>query len=120
MGIALHILSTPFQAPFRTLCHGLRQFALLQAPRQPQPPAPPLGAPAAHQPPPGLSGRQRPPRGNWPFTVRPPAPVAKARPAAKPTKVLRQPGTGRLIIAGRMADVCAELDRLAASEAMQA
>jgi hypothetical protein len=29
-------------------------------------------------------------------------------------------GTGRLVIAGRMADVCAELDRLAASEAVRA
>ncbi len=28
--------------------------------------------------------------------------------------------SGRLVIAGRMADVCAELDRLAASEALQA
>lgn len=29
-------------------------------------------------------------------------------------------GTGRLVIAGRMADVCAELDRMAASEGLQA
>jgi hypothetical protein len=29
-------------------------------------------------------------------------------------------GTGRLVIAGRMADVCAELDRMVASEAMRA
>ncbi|MDH4415709.1 hypothetical protein DBR12_04860 [Acidovorax sp. HMWF029] len=38
-------------------------------------------------------------------------------------KVLRRvsdPGTGRLVIAGRMADVCAELDRMAASEAIRA
>lgn len=41
----------------------------------------------------------------------------------RPTKVLRRvsdSGTGRLVIAGRMADVCAELDRMAASEAMRA
>ncbi|WP_157803957.1 hypothetical protein [Acidovorax sp. 69] len=39
------------------------------------------------------------------------------------TRVLRRKsdsGTGRLVIAGRMADVCAELDRIAASEAIQA
>ncbi|WP_298212441.1 hypothetical protein [Acidovorax sp.] len=39
------------------------------------------------------------------------------------TRVLRRAsdtGTGRLVIAGRMADVCAELDRMAASEAVQA
>ena len=38
-------------------------------------------------------------------------------------KVLRRvsdSGTGRLVIAGRMADVCAELDRMVASEAMRA
>jgi len=116
MGIALHLLSAPFQA----LLHWLRQFVLLESPRQPQPPAPPHGESSARHQPPGAPERQRPPRGNWPFTVRPPAPAAQARPAAKPAKVLRQPGTGRLVIAGRMADVCAELDRLAASEAMQA
>ena len=41
----------------------------------------------------------------------------------RPTKVLRRvsdSGTGRLVIAGRMADVCAELDRMVASEAMRA
>ncbi|RQO81770.1 hypothetical protein [Acidovorax sp. FJL06] len=38
-------------------------------------------------------------------------------------KVLRRvsdSGTGHLVIAGRMADVCAELDRMVASEAMRA
>ena len=119
MGIALHLLSA-LAASSRALLHWLRQLALLESPRQPQPPAPPHGDSAAHHRPPGAPERQRPPRGNWPFTVRPPAPAAQARPAAKPAKVLRQPGTGRLVIAGRMADVCAELDRLAASEAMQA
>lgn len=41
----------------------------------------------------------------------------------RPPKVLRRvsdSGTGRLVIAGRMADVCAELDRMVASEAMRA
>jgi hypothetical protein len=46
------------------------------------------------------------------------------RPAAKPLRVLRvvepaAPRTiaGRMVISGRLADVCAELDRLAALEA---
>ena len=96
---------------------------------------------------------QRPPRGNWPFTVSPQTPPTGATtrfvatntdarafipsPAAtrvacgssrladgsgcRAAKVLRRlptsGGSGRLVIAGRMADVCAELDRLAASEA---
>ncbi len=98
--------------------------------------------------------RQRPLRGNWPFTAKPPVrtPENPARPAAthrsflpthmvggkrqaflaslgadncppKSTRVLRRAsdtGTCRLVIAGRMADVCAELDRLAASEALRA
>jgi hypothetical protein len=44
-------------------------------------------------------------------------------PAARPLRVVRTLDTGqpshpgRMIISGRMADVCAELDRLAASEA---
>ena len=98
---------------------------------------------------------QRAPRGNWPFTAKPPA-RAPESPARLPdtqrsflpthmggskrqaflsavgtascgprtTKVLRRAsdaaGTGRLVIAGRMADVCAELDRLAVSEALRA
>lgn len=33
-----------------------------------------------------------------------------------PLRVLHPHGSGRMAIAGRMADVCAELDRLAASE----
>ncbi|HJS02745.1 MAG TPA: hypothetical protein VJ832_04670 [Variovorax sp.] len=43
---------------------------------------------------------------------------------ARPLRVVRMvdaqpngPGTGRVVISGRMADVCAELDRLAALEA---
>jgi len=97
---------------------------------------------------------QRPLRGNWPFTAKPPArtPESPTRPSAthrsflpthmagskrqaflasvgadhcppQSTRVLRRAsdtGTCRLVIAGRMADVCAELDRLAASEALRA
>lgn len=95
----------------------------------------------------------RPLRGNWPFTVRPPAPSPVPTPAARqcvsahrgflPTpsasnrdaffaalatdgmpkqrsaRMVRRvsdAGSGRLVIAGRMADVCAELDRMAAAE----
>jgi hypothetical protein len=57
-----------------------------------------------------------------PLTARPVSPVCAPRPAA--LRVLRvcdaQPGpgdAGRMVISGRMADVCAELDRLAAREA---
>lgn len=101
--------------------------------------------------------RQRPLRGNWPFTAKPPAkaPEAPAKTPANsgvntclptrmagsrrqallaslggdtrivraPTKVLRRVSdthTGRLVIAGRMADVCAELDRMVALEALRA
>jgi hypothetical protein len=46
------------------------------------------------------------------------------KPAAKPLRVVRVAETGltrssvgRMVISGRMADVCAELDRLAACEA---
>lgn len=97
---------------------------------------------------------QRPLRGNWPFTAKPPVrtPESPARPTAahrsflpthmagstrqaflaslgtdtsppRSARVLRQAsdaGAVRLVIAGRMADVCAELDRLAASEALRA
>lgn len=97
---------------------------------------------------------QRPLRGNWPFTVRPPV----HRPAAPlplntiarrsflpisvessrrntflaslgaevsgnaPARVVKRVSdvrSGRLVIAGRMADVCAELDRMVAFEALQ-
>ena len=52
------------------------------------------------------------------------SPNAGAPQPAKPLRIVRmvdgqQPGrtTGRMVISGRMADVCAELDRLAALEA---
>jgi hypothetical protein len=46
--------------------------------------------------------------------------VGAAAPASKALRVVRKTSVsdaGRLVIAGRMADVCAELDRMAASEA---
>ena len=60
-----------------------------------------------------------------------PAPVVRAalppRRPRRPLRVVRvvdsghaQAGAGRMVISGRMADVCAELDRLAALEARQA
>ena len=53
-----------------------------------------------------------------------PCSVAPARLASRPLRVIRvpEPGesasnhVGRLLISGRMADVCAELDRLVANE----
>ena len=57
------------------------------------------------------------------------APVRARRPlrAVRPVRVVRvlegcqaSAGAGRMVISGRMADVCAELDRLAAIEARQA
>ena len=51
-------------------------------------------------------------------------PVAPATPALRVLRVTesdqRVKGAGRMVISGRMADVCAELDRLAAIEASQA
>ena len=53
--------------------------------------------------------------------------VRNARPVQRPLRVVRvmeagQPRSqvGRMVISGRMADVCAELDRLAACEAAHA
>jgi uncharacterized membrane protein len=57
------------------------------------------------------------------------APLRARRPlrAVRPVRVVRvvdgcqaAAGAGRMVISGRMADVCAELDRLAAIEARQA
>ena len=56
----------------------------------------------------------------------PPRPMAQPAPRvqAKPLRIVRvfepstpRAGAGRMVISGRMADVCAELDRLAAQEA---
>ena len=49
-----------------------------------------------------------------------PAEAATVRRApSRPLRIVRH-GAGRMVISGRMADVCAELDRLAALEALQA
>ena len=86
--------------------------------------------------------KERRSRGNWPFIAEVPscAPQSERPPFAghrdahlacgathvasrRSAKVLRRAsdsGTCRLVIAGRMADVCAELERLAANEALQA
>lgn len=57
----------------------------------------------------------------------PPRAAAPVRRAARPLRVVRvvEPGparstAGRMVISGRMADVCAELDRLAAQESRAA
>ena len=82
---------------------------------------------------------QRPRRGDTPQPARQassqaaaarvcaPRPAASARPcekARRPLRVVRvvdgggaTPSAGRMFMSGRMADVCAELDRLAALEA---
>ena len=56
---------------------------------------------------------------SWPSTAR-----AGAAPSCRPLRVLRvvdschtPASAGRMVISGRMADVCAELERLAALEA---
>lgn len=46
-------------------------------------------------------------------------PGGPGRPATCAVRRFADPGSGRLAISGRMADVCAELDRLAAFEALQ-
>ena len=80
----------------------------------------------------------RPLRANWPFIAKPPlhtlegatqsptdghdgffASVAIQVPSRSPAKVMRrayEAGTCQLVIAGRMADVCAELERMVAME----
>lgn len=82
----------------------------------------------------------RPLRGSWPFIAKPPpcvpesatqllvarhdarfASTATNASSSRSAKVLRRAsdsGTCRLVIAGRMADVCAELERMAAMEAL--
>ena len=56
--------------------------------------------------------------------ARPAAPTSHLSAPTRPLRVVRMvdaqpngPSTGRVVISGRMADVCAELDRLAALEA---
>lgn len=57
------------------------------------------------------------------FTAMPAAPARMAERRARPLRVLRvldgpleRSAAGRMVISGRFADVCAELDRLAAAE----
>ena len=79
--------------------------------------------PAALRPAPHAAPRVRP-RPLWQGPVRQEPARQSAPPAASPAlRVLRfaeheeRPGcAGRMVISGRMADVCAELDRLAARE----
>jgi hypothetical protein len=70
------------------------------------------------------SGRPTPPSAQQVALVRPSPCNFRPRDASKPLRVLRvvesgQPrcSVGRMVISGRMADVCAELDRLVAHEA---
>lgn len=169
MGIALSTLSSALPHSLQQLARWLHNLVRLEeAPRVGAATSPPPGQ--SHQPSDqhtagdkGGMGSQRPAgspglrplRGNWPFTVQPPAPEPKAvvaRPslAANRSSFLGTAGgsnrdafmasiasgalpqrsssavrkvshaSGRLVIAGRMADVCAELDRMAACEALQA
>jgi hypothetical protein len=107
MGIALLTFSSLFQ--------GLSALQQRLAP-----------APAAHSTPaqPPQVWRMTRPSRRQPLAARPVTAFGATPPAA--LRVVRvceaqpRPGdAGRLVISGRMADVCAELDRLAAREAAQ-
>jgi len=113
MGFALLTLSSLFQG-----------LSALQQRLNPAP-AHPTHTPAqAPTPAPRVWRMARPSR-RWPgVSARPVTAFGATRPTA--LRVLRvcepqpSPGdTGRLVISGRMADVCAELERLAAREAAQ-
>ena len=106
MGIALITFDSLF-APLQ----GLARWLVPQPGTRGARPAMPL-RPAAQ----GLpASRAHPPRA---------ALHPSARPVRRPLRVVRvveacpaPTGAGRMVISGRMADVCAELDRLAALEA---
>ena len=110
MGIAL--------LPFSTLFQGLSSLQRAAAP-----------APAARQTNrASVFSSGRPARASSPFHRAASASALAARPtrpaASTPLRVVRlseggeRPNSaGRMVISGRMADVCAELDRLAAREA---
>ena len=172
MGTIASPSCTAILAPLRVLATWLRSAAypsagaMADAARTAA--AEPSAAPATGQDSPAATTRPRPPepttqrplRGNWPFTVNPPASRPAPGPASAPPqaaswttapsqarsattvrgrwpkgnttskgntaggtlRVVRKGphGTGapgRLVIAGRMADVCAELDRMVALEA---
>ena len=103
MGIALLTFSGLFQ--------GFSALQRLTAP----------ATPSTDQRPPRAQRMVRPFGPRAQITVRPVSSICPPRPSA--LRVVRvcdaqQPGDmGRLVISGRMADVCAELDRLAAREA---
>jgi len=105
MGIALLTFSSLFQG-----------FSALQQRLAPTTVAAP--APTAA---PRVWRTARPSR-RWPVSARPVTAFAAARPALRVVRVCEPQAcdSGRLVISGRMADVCAELDRLAAREAAQA
>lgn len=103
-------MATAFFHPFAHLFAPLQALASLLVPRP---------APAAYVP---VRGPVRTPV--WHGPVR--QPPVQPQPA-KPLRVVRvlEPSTpravaGRMVISGRLADVCAELDRLAAQEALSA
>ncbi len=96
---------------FSGLFAPLQQFAGWLAGTPPR-----QGARAAQSPAPACGGRGR---STWR-----PAAVRGALPSRRPLRVVRvvdgcqaPANAGRMVISGRMADVCAELDRLAAQEA---
>lgn len=74
-----------------------------------------LGARLAPAPAPSMAGRAVPAG-----LARPVRPAQRAQPPLRVVQVMEsgsRAGTGRIVISGRLADVCAELDRLAAQEA---
>lgn len=104
-------MATAFLLPLSNLFASLQALVSLFAPR-PAVAYRPAGTPV-HRP-------------VWQGPVRrPPAQPQQQPQPAKPLRVLRvvepsapRTGAGRMVISGRMADVCAELDRLAALEAL--
>ena len=132
MGIALLAVSTlarPLAALHRWW--SLRSASLAgqckQPPMQTRRIAPQMSSPKTAQSPASPSGNQSfcSPTAPVRLTASAPlhSPVSRARhPACHrldkpfPLRVLHSHGNGRMAIAGRMAEVCAELDRLVASE----
>ena len=83
-----------------------------------------LGWLAPPRPVPASAAASRPLRPATPRMTAPAISTPRLAPLAKPLRVVRvlEPSAsravaGRMVISGRMADVCAELDRLAAQEA---
>ncbi len=75
-----------------------------------------LGSRPAPLPAPPVAGRALPAG----LAARPARPAQRAKPPLRVVQVMEpgsRAGTGRIVISGRLADVCAELDRLAAQEA---